>query len=175
MAKIDNIDRPTDAAFLLFHYAEEIKGITKVQKLLFLVENETRFGSKYSEDISFHFKPYKMGPFSAEVYSQVELLLSMNAIEAEDAQGSPSEGYEMKEWEPKSGSESLSHKKFITTRKGHRIGEALEEVIDKKTKNDLKKTVREYNSMPLRQLLEYVYKNYESMTEKSEIKEEVLG
>ena len=174
MAKIDNIDRPTDAAFLLFHYAENINGITKVQKLFFLIENETRFGANYSDVIKLGFRPYKMGPFSPEVYKQVELLLSMDAIEASPASGSSSEGFELRSIEPETGSEGLSHKSFRTTEKGHKIGAALSNILSKEEVKDMRKKVEYYNSMPLRQLLEYVYKNYDEMTDESEIKEEVL-
>lgn len=180
MAKIDNIDRPTDSMFLLFHYADEVVGITKVQKLMFLIENETEFGNKYSDRISYHFEAYKMGPFSPEVYTQIELLLSMKAIETEDMRKTASEGREMKEWyksnewieEP--GSEGLSYKVFRTTEKGHKIGEALARVIDEQMRSELKEVIQQYNSMPLRQLLQYVYTEYEDMTDKSEIKNEVL-
>lgn len=175
MAKITNIDRPTDAAFLLFHIAEEIDGITKVQKLLFLIEQETEFGRKYADQVTFEFKPYKMGPFSPEVYKQVELLLSMNALEAKSGEMSPSEGFEIKQWAPDSGSEGLAHKRFVTTEKGHVIGESLVDLLDDEMVEELVEVIEYYNSMPLRQLLEYVYTNYEEMTKESEIKEEVLG
>ena len=175
MAKIDNIDRPTDSVFLLFHFGGEIGGITKVQKMLFLIEKETKFGDAYSGEISMEFKPYKMGPFSAEIYNQVDLLLSMNAITAEPGNFSPSDEYELKKVSPDSGSESLSHKVFHTTSKGHKIGKALAEVLEESTRKDLEETIQYYNSMPLRQLLEYVYSNYEEMTGESEIKEEILG
>lgn len=175
MSKIDTIDRSTDALLLLFHNAGEIEGVTKIQKLLFLIENETEFGEQYADEISFDFEAYKMGPFSPLVYNEIELLLNMRAIEKDSRKIGPSDNWEIRNYMPDSGSEGLSNQLYKTTSKGHTIGRELEKIIDEDMANELEEIIQKYNSMPLRQLLEYVYTNYENMTSNSEIKEQVLG
>lgn len=176
MAKIDEIDRPTDAAFLLFYLSGEIRGITKIQKLLFLIEKETRFGERYDDKITFDFKAYKMGPFSPKVYEEVELLLNIGALEKVEGEESASDSFEINQYtDNEEGSEGLSGKTFRITQKGQKIGKQLEGLLDDDEIKELRALVEEYNEMPLMQLLEYVYTSYPKMTSKSEIKEDVLG
>lgn len=175
MARIDSIDRPTDAAFLLFHIAEEIEGITKVQKLLFIIEEETLFGEKYGREIDFDFNPYKMGPFSPKVYDEVSLLLNMNAIEKEELDKSHSDAWEFEDYTKQKSSNELAGQRFIITQKGKKIGQELENYLEPQVFEDLKDTVEKKNSLSLNVLLEYVYTEYPKMTTKSEIKDEVLN
>src|SRR5438309_1531287 len=53
-------------------------GITRMEKLLFLVEKETEF-----EGIArfFPFQPHNFGPFSKEVYEAIDFLESCDLIE----------------------------------------------------------------------------------------------
>ena len=175
MAQIDTIDRPTDAAILLFYIADEVEGITKVQKLLFLIEEETEFGEIYGKNISFGFDPYKMGPFSPQVYDEVTMLLNMGALETEPLDSSGTENWEYNNYTNQESSNELAGKKFIITTKGEKIGEEVANYIEEGVFIDLKKKVKKYNKMPLMALLEYVYSNYEEMTTNSEIKESVLS
>lgn len=180
MARINEIDRPTDAVFLLFYYAKEIRGITKVQKLLFLIEKETEFGQRHGKNITLDFKPYKMGPFSAEVYDEIELLRSMNAIEIEEMSKDASDAYEFSKWNElfkgtEGDSEGLSNKIFNIKDKGEKIGESLSELLSDSERQDLETTIQNYNSMTLMSLLEYVYTEYEDMTTKSEIIDQVMN
>lgn len=175
MARINSIDRPTDAAFLLFHIAEEVEGITKIQKLLFIIEEETIFGEKYGREIEFDFNPYKMGPFSAQVYDEISLLLNMNAIEKQDMNKSRSDAWEFEQYTEEKSSNELANKKFTITEKGKKIGRELEEYLDEDVFEDLESTIEEMNSLSLDGLLEYVYTEYPDMTTKSEIKDQVLN
>lgn len=179
MSKIDEIDRPTDALFLLLQNAEEIEGVTKIQKLLFLMENETKFGKKYGSKTSFEFEPYKMGPFSPKVYDELELLDNMNAMETEGMDKNSTESYEFTNFndafnKERDNSNGLSNNRFIVTEKGEKIGKSLMDLLSKDVRKDLSKTIERYNSMSLNQLLEYVYTEYPEMTTKSEIVDQVL-
>lgn len=175
MAKIDEIDRPTDAAILLFHLAGEVDGITKIQKLLYLIEEETSFGQKYEDEISFNFRPYKMGPFSPEVYEEVEFLLNIDAIEKLEGESTASENWEISRYDEEEGSEGLSGKRFRITEKGRKIGEELANKLSIEEIDELKDKLNEYNDLTLTQLLEYVYTEYPKMTVESEIKNQVMS
>ncbi len=159
MPPIDEIDRRTDVVFLLFHFADEIRGVTKLQKLLFLVEQETEFFEEYEEDIAFNFAPYKMGPFSEHVYEELEFLLAMNAIE-----GRPLG--DQNETEILGG---LQEKRFVITDKGSKIAKGLADQLEAEYQSELVDLVEEYNRLSLKELLRYVYTEYPDYAAESEI------
>lgn len=163
MPPIDSIDRRTDVAFLLFQYAETIEGVTKLQKLLFLIEQETEFFQAYQEDIAFEFAPYKMGPFSEYVYEEIEFLLSLNAIESEPLDRAISND----------NNATLAEKRFSITPKGQKIASELEKQLEAKYRQELRTVVDTYNRMGLTKLLEYVYREYPSFAAESEILDEL--
>ncbi|CQH55209.1 uncharacterized protein HHUB_2199 [Halobacterium hubeiense] len=166
MARIDEIDRRTDVVFILFYFAEQVRGVTKLQKLLFLIEQETEFFEEYEDDVAFEFAPYKMGPFSEAVYSELEFLLQLSAIESEPLDS------------PHLGDESqsdLGNKKFSITPKGEKIASELVGQLEPEYRDELENLVTEYNSMSLTELLQYVYSTYPDFAVESEIRDDVFS
>lgn len=163
MPPIDSIDRRTDVVFLLFHYAETVEGVTKLQKLLFLIEQETEFFGAYQEDIAFEFAPYKMGPFSEHVYEEIEFLLSLNAIESEP----------LDQRFPNVDDSTVAEKQFSITPKGRKIAAELEKQLEVEYREELQTVVGRYNQMALTELLEYVYQEYPAYAAESEILDEL--
>src|ERR1700678_4471139 len=66
---------------------EGIGGITRLQKLLFLLWKEAGI---QEVDSGFEFRPYKAGPYSRKLYDELELLENLNFIQSE-AQGEATE------------------------------------------------------------------------------------
>lgn len=163
MARIDEIDRRTDVVFLLFSYAEAVEGVTKLQKLLFLIEQETEFFQAYEDDIAFNFAPYKMGPFSEHVYEELEFLLSLDAIESEPLAGA----------DPDPTESDLAEQRFVITPKGEKIAAELESQLEPEYRHELSDIVITYNSLPLQELLKYVYTEYPKYAAESEIIDEL--
>lgn len=166
MARIDEVDRRTDVVFILFYFAEQVRGVTKLQKLLFLVEQETEFFEEYGDDVAFNFAPYKMGPFSDEVYSELEFLLQLSAIESEPMDTPASIGQ---------SDSALGNKEFRITSKGEKIAAQLTDVLEPEYETELEELVAEYNSMGLRELLRYVYSEYPDYAVESEIMDDVFS
>lgn len=164
MPRIDEIDRRTDVVFIVFYFAESIRGVTKVQKILFLIEHETEFFEEYSEDVGFNFAPYKMGPFAEGVYEEIHFLLQLNAIEA---QTMPDSSIDQADSE-------LSHKEFTITSKGEKIASQLVEILEPEFQQELEELVERYNSMSLTELLRHVYTEYPEYTTESEITDDVF-
>lgn len=162
MPRIDQIDRRTDVVFILFYHAGSIRGITKLQKLLFLVEEETEFFEQYGDKLAFEFAAHKMGPFSEHVYEEIRFLQQLQAIETEPMEGGPHD-------------EGLTNKVFHITQKGEKIASELSNQLETKYDEELKSLVERYNPMELRDLLRYVYKEYPAFTIESEIKGKILG
>ena len=57
-----------------------IGGITRLQKLLFLLWKEAGI---QEVEAGFEFKPYKAGPYSRKLYDELELLENLNLIHGE--------------------------------------------------------------------------------------------
>jgi len=167
MARIDTIDRETDIAFLLFYSVNDLEGLTRLQKLLFLIEEESELSEEFS-DLSFDFEAYKFGPFSEQVYDEIELLVNMGAVKVVDPD------YDVNEYLENPNGSEFAGKKLVLTKKGEKIAEELCEVLDDSLEKDLEDLVSKYGSMSSDDLLEYVYRQYPEYTENSEIKEEVL-
>lgn len=163
MSRIDEIDRRTDVVFVLFHYADEIEGVTKLQKLLFLIEQETEFFTEYESRVAFEFAPYKMGPFSEHVYEEVEFLLSLNAIQAEELPGANNGS---------TGSE-LTEKRFTLTGKGEKIAHEVVRQLAPRYRDELEQLVGRYNALSTTELIEYVYDEYPEYAAESEIIDEL--
>lgn len=165
MPPIDRIDRRTDVVLILFRLAKEVKGVTKLQKLLFLIEQETEFFEEYESEVAFKFAPYRMGPFSKEVYSEIRFLLELGAITQEPWTGAPAA----------MESVDLGHKRFVVTSKGEKIGHQLYEILEADYQTELEEIVEEYNDLPLRELLRYVYTEYPDYATESEIVDSVFA
>lgn len=162
MPRIDQIDRRTDVVFILFYHAESIHGVTKLQKLLFLIEEETEFFKKYNNDLAFEFNAHKMGPFSKHVYEEIRFLQQLNAIETEPME------------DRGQGENDLTNKIFHITPKGEKIASELAHQLEPEYNEELAELVEKYNHIGLRELLNYVYTEYPSFTTESEIKDDIL-
>ena len=167
MPKIDEINEETDLAFLLCHYADEVDGITRLQKLLFLLQEETEFTELY-ENVEIEFKPYKYGPFSEQVYDELELLINMGAIEEVEADDAD---------RVRTSTDSRSHanKRFLVTERGETIAEDVNRALDSDVQEEFEQVVEEYLDMELEDLLRYVYSQYPDYTTESEIKEDIMN
>lgn len=159
MGRINTIDRRADVVFLLLHYTEGIRGITKLQKLLFLIEQETEFFKAYGDVVAFEFAPYKMGPFSEHVYEEVEFLIALNALTTKPLETTPICSTESE----------LTGKAFSLTPKGQKIAAELATQLEPRYQTELEEFASEYNERSLRDLLQYVYATYPAYATKSEI------
>ena len=166
MSKVENsID-----VILLLLYApgsstivhEPIKGITRLQKLLFLLWKEGGFDSLVPD--LHNFNAYDLGPCLDDIYDDLDFMESINLIKVEEV---PS-GNEYEELD-----EDSFHQDFgfeIPKRKTRRdyslkdIGLIEAEILFKDLEASYKEKLiiirSRYNSMPFFKLLRYVYKKY---------------
>jgi len=162
---------------LLGKYA--VGGVTRLEKLLFLLQRETNFEKM---DSFYEFTAHNYGPFSKEVYEALDFLegfeliqvkerihssyytnvgeiLLLQAISEEDVSETTT-----------INSEGVTEKLFLLTESGHKVAQKLRETIEKRRPKDidgLKSIVRRYGKLPLNQLIRYVYRQYPEMTVKS--------
>jgi hypothetical protein len=147
-------------------------GVTRLEKLLFLVENETNFPDEQAEP--FTFEPYHYGPYSAAVYGAIDFLKAMRLIEERqiDVNSGLDVGEQAEALDPDDLNQSNSYveRQLSLTEDGKAVAKVLSTRVSPAGKKALSAIKDQYGSMPLRQLLRYVYSRYPDYTEKSRIK-----
>ena len=63
--------------------AEPIDGITRLQKLIFLLNQGKGPASVVAQAKEFLYEPYKMGPFSRQVNEDLDILISLDLVRTE--------------------------------------------------------------------------------------------
>lgn len=165
---------------------EGVGGITRLQKYLYLLEQEEHLEPT---GVGFEFTPYKAGPYSSRLYDDLEFLENLGLIskrlsaEATEEEASEVElafedliepDQELAERE-KPEADAFEEHKFRLTPDGVKKMEALlrggryQPVVD-----GVKRLKRRYGRHSLRDLLYYVYTKYPEMTTESELKEKIL-
>ena len=167
-----------------------IGGITRLQKLLFLLWKEAGI---QEVETGFDFKPYKAGPYSRKLYDELELLENLGFIQSE-AQGeaTDAEAAELEElsFEDLMGddgqtfgdvdataSDSFEERRFTLTQKGLDTVKALLAKQDSKPFVDgIRKIKSKFANYSLQDLLYHVYTKYDDdgWTSESEIRDKVL-
>lgn len=176
-----------------------ISGMTRLQKLLFLLEREALIKPANG---GFEFEPYKAGPYSPKLYDDLELLENLGLIRSEAVAGLMTEatdptpgsgtwteavdlnhvtfeelmgGFE----ELEGGSraiDSFEERRFALTDKGRERVETLLRNGDLRGVTDgIRRVKSQFSRYSLRDLLRYVYKKYPEMTTEPEIVDVVLG
>jgi uncharacterized protein YwgA len=149
---------------------DRVNGITRLEKLLFLAEQEKDVGRDVKN--AFKFKAYDYGPYSKAVYDAVELLTEAGLINQERAYaGQPLD--EMEEWTAGVEQREGLERRFTLTDRGRAIAKLLSSQHKEVTEalSDVKK---KYGDWPLRQLIRYVYSTYPLYAEASKIRDQVL-
>jgi len=148
-------------------------GVTRLEKLLFLLEHEFQIESELSD--SFDFEPYHYGPYSKQVYDAVDLLRSLKLLLVE--QHEVRSGLDLGELNESldrtdlgAGSEYVEQQISLTD-SGKAVAQVLSRRLSEQGKEALTAVKDRYGAMPLRQLLRYVYEKYENYTVASRIKE----
>ncbi|WP_124894593.1 hypothetical protein [Microbacterium sp. Y-01] len=152
----------------------EIRGVTRLEKLIFLLERETRAKKDWlSEDANF--EAYNFGPFSQKVYQSVDMLAAAGIVLDSD---SPAED-DADTWERRNNISDVrdpyTTRDFQLTERGWRYYEALKSELAPSALQEIATFKRQFAFIPLRQLIRYVYTRYESFTTKSKIRDDVLG
>lgn len=169
---------------------QKLGGITRIQKLLFLLEKELGIVPSNS---SFGFINYKKGPYSRELYDDLELLENLGFIQSvvtgdqvEDEEETTSFTFEELIY-GKASSPSLEYEDGIQgdlyeSKAYHLTSKGLLKVQDLLSGSDLNITINgirriksQFSNLSLSDLLYYVYTKYPETTTESDIKEQVLG
>ena len=149
-----------------------IKGITRMEKLIFLLEKETQIGELLTEDPEFH--AHNFGPFSSKIYQAVETLEAAELIQEKiNYSGSTDDTWETVNIVGEDA--PFANREFTLTDRGRRYFQVLCKGLEESVLEEVSRIKDRFASIPLRQLVRYVYTKYPEYTEKSIIKEEILG
>lgn len=147
-------------------------GVTRLEKLLFLLEHETNFNDEVAEP--FIFEAYHYGPYSRQVYSSIDFLRAMRLIEERqvDVGSGLDRSEEVEALDPSDLNEDSPYveRQLLLTEDGKAVAKVLSTRVSPKGKQALTDIKNRYGSMPLRQLLRYVYRRYPKFAERSRIK-----
>jgi len=145
---------------------QRVAGITRLEKMMFLLQKETGFSAKLQN--KFNFEPWKFGPFSREIYEDLDLLACLGLVEAE-VQELP--GYAEYTEEDRliesEVDEPVVQKVFTLTDRGCRVAEKLKAAISEKDWAEIGQLKRRFERVPLTRLIQYVYQKYPETTSKS--------
>ena len=158
---------------------DTINGITRMEKLLFLLERESNFQGVAR---FFPFEPHHFGPFSKEVYEAIDFLESCRLIDVREKSYSTlyANSDESKLWseimesdvpvELQTGDAPVTEKLFSLTDDGRVVAGKLRDAVAARRPSDIQELddlIRRYGNRPLSHLIRYVYHQYPQMTVKS--------
>ena len=154
---------------------DRLEGITRLEKLIFLLERESGYKDLIDEETEFH--AYNFGPFSAQVYKAVDYLSAYGLLD-DSAKLTPNDedAWERIQVIDDVPSDPYIARIFTLTEDGREYYNALVAEIDSHGHDldELSRFKERYGSLPLRQLIRYVYKQYPDTTTQSLIRDEVM-
>ncbi|HSC20916.1 MAG TPA: hypothetical protein VLC07_04230 [Solirubrobacterales bacterium] len=151
-----------------------IEGITRLEKLLFLLEMETDAISWLKEKADF--SPDNFGPFSSKAYQEIETLASYGLIsDSATLSESAEDTWESEHIIGEAAAEPYATRNLALTPKGQLYYKKLLELLPSEAESVVSELKRRFGSIPLRRLIRYVYQRYPDFTEKSIIRDEILG
>jgi len=155
--------------------AEPISSLTRIQKLLFIAVKE--LGAARVVARPYAFVPYRYGPFSAEVYDDLDMLVAAGLVRHEelDEDGTPTLRPELEVAEGVRD-ESLT-RRYRLSRRGRKFAEALLRDTEKRhptLAHGLAAIKARWGTGQTDDLMAYVYSHYPKYTTESLVREQIL-
>jgi uncharacterized protein len=158
-------------------------GITRLEKLVYLVEEDSDFRRVAREPAAeLHFKPYHYGPYTREIYDALDLLIGIGLVnEHRVATGTSLDvAEELDELDPLDlgvlGPDTETpyvERTLELSNKGRYVANVLAERVGGDAVAEISGVKDRYGRMPLRQLLRHVYREHSDMTTRSRIKDKL--
>ena len=160
--------------------AEPIEGITRLQKLLFLLQQDVGPKQMVQEAEAYRYKAYKMGPYSEQLRGDLEELESAGIVVTkrldywlpDDGDGVPEKGADF-DTPTRKTKRVESYRFSLSPDLGQKIGKDLWGSLAPKKREELAAFKAFFNSLSLRQLLIFTYEKYPKFTEASTIRKQL--
>jgi hypothetical protein len=160
----------------------QISGITRLDKLMFILSKTEEFEYLFEGD--YIFIPYNFGPFATELLDDLEALIAEDVIERvkSDEQYDSSSTRDAEVIDEETGElpdkeiswNMYSYDLYNLTSKGMLIASKLWDCTTDNQRERISSVKRIFNSMSLTSLLRYVYKNFPDYAGHSLIKGKIL-
>ncbi|MFO7835731.1 MAG: hypothetical protein R6V83_03680 [Candidatus Thorarchaeota archaeon] len=159
-----------------------VKGITRLDKLVFLLSRFDEFEGLFKDD--YDFVPYNFGPFATELLDDLEALKSQKVIsatkekstrasETRDAEAIDEETGELDDsdvtWD------MYDYEVYRLTEAGQDIAKRIYSAATKEQREIVRRIKERFNQKSLTGLLRYVYKTYPYYAKESNIRPKILG
>jgi uncharacterized protein YwgA len=167
---------------------EPIRGRTRVMKMVFLFEKEIlrkfNFEKIIAADALPDFSPYDFGPFSAQIFTDLEFLHDLGMVSVQPVYGAEpavEESIEYSYWQASNAMESGDagpehEEEFALTSLGRQfVEEGQAGTLTKSQWQVLDDFKARCSGTSLRGLLRYVYTKYPDTTTKSKIRDEIIS
>jgi DNA-binding PadR family transcriptional regulator len=158
-----------------------IVGITRLEKLIFLVKKESSILTALPSEDDFNFRPYRMGPFTPEVYDEIDFLESLGLVESRKVgQDKNVEAVEdnlffsnqiLDKYQKKEVLDTGETREYRLSAEGKKVAKKIFDELPDGEKRFLMNLKRKFNDMDLKQLLRYIYQKYPTYAMQSEIKD----
>lgn len=152
-----------------------LEGVTRLEKLVFLLERETSARDWMTEKADFH--SWRFGPFSSKIYEAADTLAAAGMIRDSASKAANVED----SWEAVTALlderdlDPYTTRTFELTERGQKYYQALLTELPPDAEQVLGDFKGRFGSLPLRRLVRYVYERYPQFTDKSEIRDDILG
>lgn len=158
-----------------------VTGITRLEKLIFLLKHQEGFLSNVAPKDDYNFVPFRMGPWSNEVYDEVDFLESLGLLKKRETKGQESEdavhNYELfnslivEKYQKNAVNTDENTEIFSLTDKGKEKAVDIWNKLNPEERGKIVILKKKFNGMNLKQFLRYVYKKFPEYASESEIKE----
>lgn len=153
---------------------EQIRDTTRLVKLIFLLIREGGFENLAKD---FSFEAYDYGPWAGEIFDGIESLKEIGVLSTRNE--SPESVEEVADDRALVEEfEGVTIPNLVTiyelTQQGLLIGKKIFESMTTAEQTNTQRIKDEFNSMPLHNLLTYVYTKYPDVTMKSKIRKKIL-
>jgi uncharacterized protein len=152
-----------------------LEGVTRLEKLIFLLERETPVREWMTEKADF--RSYRFGPFSSKIYEAADTLAAAGMIKdsAKKADDVEDRWESMTALIDKEDVDPYTARTFELTERGTKYYNILVGELPDNAEHVLGEFKSKFGRLPLRQLVRYVYERYPQFTDQSEIRDEILG
>ncbi|MCH8047190.1 MAG: hypothetical protein IID44_26100 [Planctomycetes bacterium] len=161
-------------------HAEPIDGITRIQKLMFLLSQGVGPRQLVREAESCGFVSYKMGPYAPQIIRDLEDLLSAGIVASKRLEYLLPDDGDNRDLAPHDWERTRTKTKRVeslryslTADLGMNVGKELWKSLSSRERDDLARFKSFFNSLSLRQLLIFTYERYPDWTTESTIKEQL--
>ncbi len=157
-----------------------VSGITRLEKLLFLLTLDEGFLQDVPKSDSFTFVPFRMGPWTQEVYDEVDFLESLGLISKDSTvkRSAVDAAHDdelfsdlvVDKYQKSAATQESDEEVFRLTEQGKEKALAIWSRLGQDEKARLLRVKNTFNNMNLKQFLRYVYRKHPEHTSESEIK-----